>query len=287
MHPDQEDEIAYTLDRVRIPYFIWGEPLLRIYGILVPRPKQFSGWVVPDRFLNEANESMRSLGYEHCPHGKTCTFLQDGIGSHPDPDRHYHPGEYKGLCIPGIRELTISFYAKSRLFSYFPDPNAGPPEANDPYYTLASDARFPIVAFPLPPWVARGRHPLSRYPVKVPKPNKYIEAIIGLRCRALDGSMFAGHWIVEINFLQRLFTNDPENTRIRITDLSTPFRQYMVIRCFYNMPTFNRELISFQYLHRVYGELARADLLPPPEGIVQLGEQSDFQRRLREWNMMI
>ncbi|PWY87492.1 hypothetical protein BO70DRAFT_332391 [Aspergillus heteromorphus CBS 117.55] len=277
----QEEEVAYALDNAKVPYCIWGRPLLRIYG---DSATQFSGWVIPDDRLEDASETLVSIGYRFCQIGEECDIMQNGNGSHPHSDYHFHPDEVlQHSPRNGLPTVTISLYPKSSILWSFPDPPVGLPEPNDAYYMLASDERLPChIGAPLSPWLSWGRRSPERYPLKIPKPIKYLENMVARRCRALDGSEDPYHWMKEIYSLVNIMMSNRIPNLLFLDGVSSPFERYLAIMCNDIYPLSKRKEKAWEYLHVMYADLKNNFALPPPgKQFFRAGE--DLNTRIAKW----
>ncbi|KAL3451988.1 hypothetical protein BJX65DRAFT_303702 [Aspergillus insuetus] len=207
--------VAKVLDDAGIPNFIWAEPFLSVIGILTAVP--FNAFVVADNLIEKSAEALNAARFPQCTQGHgACTVLWPKR-DHPYPDYHWHTDLRYPVTAPKMTR-GVFLYRKSRLFWKFPDRTLQIPTPNDPYYMLTSHRHIKHVR--------RGPHtgPASPedYPVKMPVPARYLEAMMLLELRDTGEGMITAHWEVELDYLWNGIAQ--KNPNLRVTDLTQPWR---------------------------------------------------------------
>ncbi|PWY80959.1 hypothetical protein BO94DRAFT_153626 [Aspergillus sclerotioniger CBS 115572] len=179
--------VAQLLGQAGIPAFIWGEKVLHVY--LQKRYEGFfRGWVVPDEAIAKAVQVLDDEGFPPCKDGNECAvFAPDQ--KFPVPDHHYHD-YYHSTKSRRSWEGGVILYQKSRLFSEFPEPPVGCPRPGDPYYTFLASGRQFQKASDEP----QNGQPENQYPVKLPVPARYLEAMCLLKIRDIEGYATISSW---------------------------------------------------------------------------------------------
>jgi hypothetical protein len=115
------------------------------------------------------------------------------------------------------------------------------------------------------------------YPVKMPVPACYTEAMILLQLRDSRGHGSLGHWQAEL-----LYLLDPTQIRglnLDFQDLRTPFREYAVAR------STEGAVAGHRVLCQVFLEMNRAKRIPPPDTPWEAGLGREWSEVLREYNI--
>ncbi|RDW81249.1 uncharacterized protein DSM5745_04806 [Aspergillus mulundensis] len=257
-----ESYVTRLLEEVGIPSFIWGEPYLSILGsttgalVSLPLPR-----------LIYSLQSRASLM------AKLCT--------HPYPDYHWHT-DLKYFELPKKPGDLIFFsggvhlFRKSRLFWEFPDPPLGAPPKDDPYYMLTSDPRINERY----PCHVRGRQPEGYYPVKMPVPARYFEAMVLLRMRDVRARWLDGCWSVNILYL--LDSDHILLLNLDTGDINEPFPEYAKRRIYEGYE--KEKGHEYKYLLEMFLDYKRKGKLPPPERPPREGERS-FEALLQHWKV--
>ncbi|PYH95908.1 hypothetical protein BO71DRAFT_439959 [Aspergillus ellipticus CBS 707.79] len=268
VNPDLEDMVAEALDKAGVPYCMWGGAVLRIYGSATTNI-HFSGWVVPDRVLQQAVESLNDEGLDTCPFGSSCQSLSGHSVPLIVPDWHCHPDD--DIAIESAPTPTLNVYKSSRLLWSLPDPPVGAPSVGDPDYMLASDPRIPEFKDPMSPWASRGRHDPDRYPIKIPTASKYAGSLIKLQCRDLAAPEL-GSWTSQVGCMCDIVNDVDENHVLRLEEIQEPFRHYMSYLST-ELSMYDAPAISMGLLLAIRDELRASNELPP-------AEPSQFQKLL-------
>ncbi|PLB53886.1 hypothetical protein P170DRAFT_420683 [Aspergillus steynii IBT 23096] len=257
--PKLEAYVSRLLDEAGVPSFLWGESVLAI--LRVPTADFFSGWVVPDDCIEKASRALDEAKFPPCTLGERCSLFWHHR-THPIPDHHYHTDlEYSET--PPHMSCGVFLYKKSRLFWSFPDPPIGRPSPNDPYYVLTSDTRLREGGL-----TTRGRSQPGDYPVKMPIPARYLEAMILLELRDLVGKVTSAHWKVEINYLADFVLRKENNPALSFEDIAEPFREFVrqrYIDVIYVPGELPDTDFGDKYLHQLYVTLKSNGQLPPLE----------------------
>ncbi|KAL2853655.1 hypothetical protein BJX68DRAFT_265119 [Aspergillus pseudodeflectus] len=247
--------VAKLLDDEGIPNFIWAEPFLSVIGILTAVP--FNAFVVADDLIEKAAEALDKARFPQCTQGHDACTVFWHKRDHPYPAYHWHTDLRYPVTAPKMTR-GVFLYRKSRLFWKFPDPTLGVPSPNDPYYMLTSDRRILQVR--------RGPHtgPGSPedYPVKMPVPARYLEAMMLLELRDTGEAMITAHWEVELDYLWNEIAQ--KNPNLRVTDLTQPWREWAKRAADFTYPKRTRDGIparEFQLL--LYATLKKEGALPP------------------------
>ncbi|KAL4908889.1 hypothetical protein BDW74DRAFT_74251 [Aspergillus multicolor] len=257
-----EAYVTRLLEEVDIPSFIWGEPYLSILGSTTGF--LFSGYVIPDEHIDRAAEVLEKAKFPPCTLGNKCTHFWE-LCTHPYPDFHWHT-DLRYFELPeGPKDPNdfiffsggVHLFRKSRLFWEFPDPPLGVPPEDDPYYMLTSDPRINQRY----PCHVRGRQPKGYYPVKMPVPARYFEAMVLLRMRDVRARWLDGCWFV--NTLYLLDSDHVLLLNLDTGDINEPFREYAKRRIF---PQYAKEVgHEYKYLLELFLDYKRKGKLPPPE----------------------
>ncbi|KAL3469510.1 hypothetical protein BJX99DRAFT_265124 [Aspergillus californicus] len=218
-----EAAIAQLLDEAGVPNFIWGEPYLSYIGTSTGHC--YSAWVVPDNCIDKAAVTLRNAGFPPCIKGSKCIhFIWDA--THPWPDRHFHTDH----VYPEIPERAtdhvpegnrgVHLFKKSRLFPSFKDPVLGTPAPDDRYYMTTADPR--IKAHPR--YGIRRRQADDHYPVRMPVPARYFEALLLLRLRDALGHWTEIHWYLEL--ISMITPDRVLGLNLDLDDLEEPFKEW-------------------------------------------------------------
>ncbi|RAL08863.1 uncharacterized protein BO97DRAFT_459758 [Aspergillus homomorphus CBS 101889] len=239
---------ARTLDEAGIAYCLIGESVLEFYG-LQNRLGIFTGFLVPMSNWRPTWAALAEAGYRPC-HDVYC----DAHFSYPrhvsnisvplsNCHFHYIPAQAEDAEDIAARGFTmtrqqrpwervVSFFVKSDRHGYFPNPPAGrprppfvvgdipPPRRSWDFYMLSTDARLP----------ERSRHFPHHYPIKMPTPHRYLEAITYQLCYEKQYPRQGVReycWQVMFDELVAPIRLNLRDRLIRLEDLGLPVRLYV------------------------------------------------------------
>ena len=137
-----------------------------------------------------------------------------------------------------------------------PDPSVGPPVPDDKSYMLTTDPR-------LPHWVpgyGGGRWLECDYPIKIPIPARYLEALFYLRCRDWFGGGYCDYWATHICYISQYVEGNPCQGILSYDDLKEPVRQFIELR------NLHRYKESREHLLQMRSKLIEDSNLPSPPG---------------------
>ncbi|KAL3446174.1 hypothetical protein BJX65DRAFT_309164 [Aspergillus insuetus] len=201
-----ESHIPRLLDEAGVPNFMWGEPYLGSIGsstaFFIRHNLSFG---VPGHLIDKAGEALAKAPFSYASRAGTNV---------PHSTRE----------SPTRMTTTSTRTRKSRLFWEFPDPALGPPPPKRPVLQLVGDPRIKTDNHNVRD--SRQPKPAGLYPVKMPVPARYTEAMILLQLRDSRGHGSLGQWQAEL-----LYLLDPTQIRdlsLDFQDLTTPFREYAV-----------------------------------------------------------
>jgi hypothetical protein len=169
----------------------------------------------------------------------------------------------------------LFLYRKSRLFWSFPDPPVGAPPQNDPYYILTSDKRIAEQD------LAEGRTSDKDYPVKMPLPARYLEAMMLLQLRDLGGERVCDHWGLEVRYLMLLINEGSPN--ISVNDLKEPFREWVRRRADEESARKKGDLMGNRHELELYVKMKEKNELPPLE--IGNGWFKPLEERMRDFGV--
>lgn len=194
--------ISRLLDAHGIPNLLWGDLVFNLCG--VPLQVSVSTWpnhslpylsslqdfsiVIPDDLTEKARSVLEAAKFPPCQLGQTCPAIQPNRPA-PRPYGHFNIKQ-KGDPRKWFR---VELHRKSELLWTAPNIPACTPDAEDPHYMLAKDARLPENS----PRELLDRMNPTDYPVKIPTPNLYAEALAMLYYRdGVPGPTIRGdYWL--------------------------------------------------------------------------------------------
>ncbi|GIJ91794.1 hypothetical protein Asppvi_010767 [Aspergillus pseudoviridinutans] len=180
--------ISRLLNAHGIPNLLWGDLVFNLYG--VPLHVSDFSFVIPDTVIDEARNVLETAKFPLCHLGEICPAIQPNCPA-PPPYAHFNIKQ-KGDPRKWFR---IELHRKSDLLWTAPEIPAGKPDANDPHYMLANDARLPEPS----PRERLGRMDPTDYAVKIPTPNQYAEALAMLYYRdGLPGPTIRGEYWLDL-----------------------------------------------------------------------------------------
>ncbi|RHZ67348.1 uncharacterized protein CDV56_108863 [Aspergillus thermomutatus] len=178
--------ISRLLNAHGIPNLLWGDLVFNLYG--VPLKVSDFSFLVPDDLIDEARDVLEAAKFPLCHLGQTCHAIQPNRPA-PLPCAHFN---IKQKGDPN-RWFRVELHRKSDLLWRAPEIPACTPDDDDPHYMLGDDARLPEYS----PRERLGRMDPSDYPVQIPTPNQYAEALAMLYYR--DGvpgpTNRGGYWL--------------------------------------------------------------------------------------------
>ncbi|RJE21164.1 hypothetical protein PHISCL_06509 [Aspergillus sclerotialis] len=210
--------VARLLDQAGIPNVLCGEIMLYAYG--VPTATWCNTWVIPDHLIEAAFKTLRDASFPICEMGSECLLVKRW-GREPIPEYHFHVDHTYDKYA-----WTVDLHKKSSILWMLPDPTVEPPVPDDQTYMLTTDPR-------LPPWIpgyGGGRWLECSYPIKIPRPARFLEACFYLYCRDRDGVGFSSYWMVHISYIQQYVEGNPCKGIITYDDLEEPVRQFLELR---------------------------------------------------------
>ncbi|KAL2817693.1 hypothetical protein BDW59DRAFT_131835 [Aspergillus cavernicola] len=142
---------------------------------------------------------------------------------------------------------------------------------------LVSDSRIK-----LEPPEGRGRVTDGLYPVKMPAPARYYEAMILLMPRDCRGQLTMGHWRVDARYMLRLDHCRGQN--LNLDDIE-PFREYAKRLTEEEYDTQKGDQTGTRYFCQLYLDMKRSNKLPAPERAQTPGEGWNFARLLPEYGI--
>ncbi|PWY69037.1 hypothetical protein BO94DRAFT_611392 [Aspergillus sclerotioniger CBS 115572] len=256
-----ESDITKLLDKAGIPNCIWGEGILQLMGA----GEQFNrfSWVIPDEEIHKASKALSDAKYTR-------------------QNRSRSPGESMGDCVylyPSDHMIEVHLFAKSRLCWTFPDLPREAPQPDDEFYILTSQVQRLEDNVPC----VRDYPSKESHPVRMPRPEKFLEALVLLCFRDLILQEFFDPWKKQLRMIAKhLFKG------FRCCGLHPVFADYL-IRFSIRIGSEDRKNQSLPDpdLHLMYVCLTRLGQLPLPEKDVPRdawpGEQ-DIRKRFRKVN---
>ncbi|PYH38392.1 uncharacterized protein BO87DRAFT_455923 [Aspergillus neoniger CBS 115656] len=252
--PELRRYVAWLLREAEVPAFLWGPEITRIYGS--KNKFRYHLWAVKDEEMEKAVQVLDKAGFPPCQNGLRCTVFDPQYTKLPSPDHHYHTDHnYEQDSVTS----GVYLYRKSRLFPSLPDPPLHDLEPNDRYYMLNSDERFPH-------WNigASERSSEQKYPVIVPTPARYLEAICLLAVRYMEGQHSSIFWNAEKYRMMNLL-GDRFVDVLQLSDLDEPWYEY----CRRNVDRSHSNRVDDwrgrKYQVMIYADLKEKGHLQPPE----------------------
>ncbi|RAK97681.1 uncharacterized protein BO80DRAFT_448090 [Aspergillus ibericus CBS 121593] len=266
-----ESKVTRVLDDASIHNCIWGEGVLLMLGVLL-RIERLS-WVIPDAEIDKAAEVLQKVGFQR---------PEESI-QRAKPYRECL-GDYFFLCLWN-EEKEVHLFRQSRLCGTFPMPPIGPPKPGDEFFMLTSEMERIDDQLMWRDYPAEDSHP-----VKMPKPARFLEALVLLRVRDLVLPESRGPWKEPINMIAGQVLKPRLFKTFRCSDLLSPFDEYMKL---YLEKIDVREKVtrpcqngSYYLLHLMYARLTAMRLLPLPEAELigrDWGEPRCDEERDVEW----
>ncbi|PLB53542.1 hypothetical protein P170DRAFT_463197 [Aspergillus steynii IBT 23096] len=279
--PELESYVARLLDEAGVPNFIWGEAIISILG--VPTQITSSSWAIPDSLIDTAAKVLDDAKFPPCTQGREHCRVFNSMSTHPYPDYHWHT-DHRYPTEPPTFTTGVFLYRKSRLFWTFPEPPIGRPPPGDRFYMLTSDPRI------------RRLNPISRgpqsadpavYPVKMPTPARYTEAMLLLTLRDLVGTHALMHWEIESGYMLGWDDQKDGDRNLDVDELDEPFREWAKIMLDAQYGERIGDVVAYRWRHRTYVEMKRKNLLPPPEGPLNTFIWRPLEDRLRECDLPV
>ncbi|PYI11271.1 hypothetical protein BO78DRAFT_413748 [Aspergillus sclerotiicarbonarius CBS 121057] len=255
-----ESEVTQLLDNAGIHNCIWGEGILLMLGVSLTLEK-FT-WVIPDDEIDKANKALRYWTYERLMKSE-----------HPGKPYGECLGDYIYRCSSNDRR-EVHLIRQSRLCWTFPRPPIWSPKPDDKFYMLTREMQRLSEGLTLRDYSLR-----ESYPVRMPKPARFLEALVLLRVRDLFVPKPFDPWGKQLKMIARhLF-------EVFVCDgLLAPFGDYLV-RYKTQIKDEDRESFSYADLFKMYACLTKMRQLPLPDEQVTKGnfsEEQDAKERFRK-----
>ncbi|OAF98606.1 uncharacterized protein CC84DRAFT_1170045 [Paraphaeosphaeria sporulosa] len=185
---------AASLDASKIPYVLWGNYMLTIFGI----PTVFNGmdFVVDDDFMDAAYDTLQGAGFKKCK-SEGCNGNKKLFYA-PTPHTHLHITESERLGL----------YKRSDILWRLPNLSNVDGES----ITLASDPN----QLPGPDILGRrGRFQQDLHPVRVPTVSQLVQVLLLLAKK--DQNTYGGYWINWISYILEFCTENGVFDKSRLT----------------------------------------------------------------------
>ncbi|RDH37401.1 hypothetical protein BDQ94DRAFT_166595 [Aspergillus welwitschiae] len=207
--------LAWLLREAKVPAFPWGPEVTRIYGS--EADLRYSIWAVKDEAMEKAVQVLNEAGLPPCKNGRRCAVNDPEYTSLPFPDHHYHTDlNYRQTHVTN----GVYLYRKSRFFPLYPDPPLDDPKPDDRYYMLSSDKRLPDWSYPCVQRMSE-----DEYPVIIPTPARYLEAVCLQSIRHYEGQHGSDFWKEEESDMMEIL-GDRFIDILQLNDLDKPWREY-------------------------------------------------------------
>ncbi|XWW98690.1 hypothetical protein V2A60_006692 [Cordyceps javanica] len=195
--------ICQILNSAGVPNVLWGNYLLRIYG--VPTIVEDVAFIVPDDRITAASTALAQANLTPCANKSNCD------------------GRYRFRARPAVEHFhlsgvfVLSLYQKSDTLWELTDLDS-PTSENAASILSASDPSLPSAA----PGRALGRM-LSEYSaVRVPAIAKFCESLLLLMCRDYD-TTYESYWMVLLTYIVE-YVDDTDHFSVQ--DLGNEFRKF-------------------------------------------------------------
>ncbi|KAL4801839.1 hypothetical protein BDV18DRAFT_164653 [Aspergillus unguis] len=185
--------VAYTLDKAKIPHVMFGWLPLALYGCREVLSEV--EMIVPDDKIPVAIQTLLDTGYDMCTNSACRELEMDRMAHFPrnpritEINRYHAPPAAHFHLEHGM--YLLSLHAKGQLLWWMPELKLEAPARDDPYYILTTDERLPVYEEdgPTGEWV-------HDHPVKIIKPRELEQAYRKLYMEALSrGLEHAGAWL--------------------------------------------------------------------------------------------
>ncbi|ATY59633.1 thioredoxin reductase [Cordyceps militaris] len=195
--------ICQILNSAGVPNVLWGNYLLRIYG--VPTIFDDVAFVVPDDRIAAASSALAQANLTRC-------------GNNPNCDRSYHFQALRPLEHFHMSDvLVLSLYQKSDVLWELTALDS-PTSENAASILSASDPSLP----PAVPGRGRGRFSSECSAVRVPAIAKFCESLLLLMCRDYH-TTYASYWMVLLTYIIEYVD---ETDSFNAKDLGYEFRKF-------------------------------------------------------------
>ncbi|PYI12998.1 hypothetical protein BO99DRAFT_417991 [Aspergillus violaceofuscus CBS 115571] len=261
----------------KIRYTVFGAPVLELYNLKVDYP-DFSGYVIPDKQIEQAYQALEENGLERCTHGVDCPTMT-GHEQPPTDIAHFHyPGEVKRIVVSGGREsstardltdsasecsassddddaaayqpkLTVRIYRKSVYMWQARDPPLRRPRAVHVDYVLSGEGENRL-------------QDTGRSDVILPSFACWTETLFLNLCRDLiGGSVLQELWLRE---LEKVAVSTQDNSYL---DIEPPFGDLLYsIKENLRLQRDPLSVKARRKLREVYDELRRTGEMPKTQG---------------------
>ncbi|PYH92401.1 hypothetical protein BO71DRAFT_431935 [Aspergillus ellipticus CBS 707.79] len=249
-----ESIVARKLETWDIPCMMWGEPVLALYGVAHANITH-SSWVIPDEDIKAAADLLEAGGFRHLENEIVC---RGESAPPPIPDYTLAPPPY------AESEFPVALYRKSRLLWTFPPMVTGEPMEPD-YYMTTFDERLSS-AIVGRDWQLTGMH----HSMVIPTPEKYIEAMLLLQIRDLDGHAALNYWRRSINHLVFEVLLQSDSPQLDWSHIQSPWLECLQEKKNREQDADLHEGDSSELgtlVRKIYIWLKEAKEIPAPEGI--------------------
>ncbi|RAL11711.1 uncharacterized protein BO97DRAFT_414967 [Aspergillus homomorphus CBS 101889] len=200
---DVDGIVVDAFRRGKVRYTVFGAPVLELFGLQVSYP-DFCGYVIPDKYISHACQTLEDFGLERCKHGTACSTMT-GHKQPPTDVYHYHleddvdrltvttPGSTTladtkppANDLQGWPILTVRIYRKSLFMWHVHDPPLHKPGKHHLDYMLSGEPENRL-------------QNIGREDVMLPSPGCWAQTLFLLLCRDLTGgSVLQEIWIGEL-----------------------------------------------------------------------------------------
>ena len=182
---------------------------------------------------------------------------------------------------PSNDMIEVHLFAKSRVCWTFPNPPIGPPNPDDKFYVLTSQVQRLEDTLAVRDYPSQESHP-----VRMPRPERFLEALVLLRVRDLVLSESFDPWGSQLKMIAKCLFRE-----FSCDGLFTFFADYLVR---YKARTEGEGCESRSYpdpdLYRMYVCLAKMGQLPLPDKDFAEGsypEEEEIRMRFKEMKVAL
>ncbi|PWY80671.1 hypothetical protein BO70DRAFT_47652 [Aspergillus heteromorphus CBS 117.55] len=196
--------VARLLEANGIPCILINDCMHDIFGFDVAVTD--IEFVIPDDLMDKAVDVLRAADFADdpiVPQGELkcrpfralCERARGRDITRFEPIHWFH---LAGEDAPDEFHPELCLHQKSDYFWNLPDLVLGPVNENDPHFMLATDRRLPGMMY-------YGRLNVDIPPIKVPRPARYVEAMMLLCARDAHTRDRGAQWALEIQLLRDLY----------------------------------------------------------------------------------